>query len=110
MHVLWDRQEALSIREEHFGRAHPHAIAAKQNLAELLRAMGREDRALELQQDIIATIDLRNQAQQQAELSGDGGGSGGGEGGAKHGGGIVRPVDAFFDPNRESDATDTNER
>ena len=89
--ALIEYEKAMAIRENAFGSGHAHVIASKQNMAELLRAMGREDRALELQQDIIATVELMQQHAERGESDKE----------SAQNSGIVRPVDGFFDPNRE---------
>jgi tetratricopeptide (TPR) repeat protein len=49
--------EALEIRTEVLGEMHPDTIISKSNLAELYRKMGNEAAALELQREILATLE-----------------------------------------------------
>jgi tetratricopeptide (TPR) repeat protein len=101
--ALAEYTAAMSIRTEFFGVNHAHTIASKQNMAELLRAMGDEHRALELQQDIIAAIELQQQQQDEEERQQhQPNNSERAEGASvklvsRKGGGIVRPVDGLGD-------------
>lgn len=49
--------EALNVRKELFGDAHPDVMIAKNNLAELYRVAGREEEALALQREILAVLE-----------------------------------------------------
>lgn len=49
-------KEALDTRLELLGAVHPDTVTTEYNLAELLRAMGREDEATEMQAAIVAKL------------------------------------------------------
>ena len=70
--------EALAVRRELLGAAHPDCIATQHNLAECRRAAGDEPGAVALQQEILRLLGVSD----DEAAGGEGGGSGGGGGAA----------------------------
>jgi tetratricopeptide (TPR) repeat protein len=50
-------EESLAIRESHFGKGHPATTPGRSQLALTLRALGRIDEAIALQEATIASLD-----------------------------------------------------
>src|SRR5207253_2756222 len=60
-------QKSLGIRTRNLPQNHPDIIVSIQNLAETLRALGKEDAAVKLQSLILDIIQQQQQQQQQPE-------------------------------------------